>query len=71
MKKIILTIFLLLTIPILTFADDIIYDKPYGGKRVGKIDDKGFIYDCPYGCISLISVLKGKQWFGKERDFNY
>ena len=43
--KIILTLLLLLTTSTLLLADDVIYDKPYGGKMVGKIDDNGFIYD--------------------------
>jgi hypothetical protein len=38
--KIILTLLLLLIIPILAFADDFIYDKPYGGSAIGKTDNK-------------------------------
>lgn len=29
-------------------ANDAIYDGPYGGKKVGKIDDDGMIYNRPY-----------------------
>jgi hypothetical protein len=30
------------------FADDYVYDSPYGGKKIGKVDKNGYIYDSPY-----------------------
>jgi len=32
-----------------TWADDYIYDRPYGGKKVGRVDENGFVYDKAYG----------------------
>jgi hypothetical protein len=32
-----------------SFADDYVYDSPYGGKKIGKVDENGYIYDSPYG----------------------
>jgi len=38
-----------LAITIVSFCDDYLYDSPYGGKKVGRIDEKGCIYDSAYG----------------------
>jgi hypothetical protein len=59
MKSIIVTITLLLVTFSLSLADDYIYDSPYGGKKVGKIDDDGFIYDSPYGGKKIGRVNDG------------
>ena len=48
-KTILLSTLVLFFIASMVYADDFIYDSPYGGKKVGKIDDRGFIYDRPYG----------------------
>jgi hypothetical protein len=59
LRKIILTLFLIFIISTIVIADDFIYDKPYGGKKVGRTDDKGFIYDKPYGGNKIGRVEKG------------
>jgi len=60
MKRIIiLPLFLLLAIPLLLLADDYIYDSPYGGKKVGRIDEKGYIYDDAYGGKKIGRVEDG------------
>ena len=68
--KIILLLLLLTAVPTLSFADDFIYDKPYGGKKVGRTEDKGFIYDKPYGGKKIGRVEKGtvydKPYGGKK-----
>ena len=40
-------------------ADDYIYDRPYGGKKIGKIDKNGIIYDRAYGGKKIGRVKKG------------
>ena len=60
--KIILTLLLLLTIPILAFADDVIYDKPYGGKKIGRIEESGKLYDQPYGGKAVGRYEDGKVY---------
>jgi len=32
-----------------TWADNYIYDQPYGGKKIGRVDENGFVYDGAYG----------------------
>ncbi len=68
--KIILLLFLLTAVPTISFADDFIYDKPHGGKKIGRTDDKGFIYDKPYGGKKIGRVEKGvvydKPYGGKK-----
>ncbi len=70
MKKILSLLLFLLTIPIITLADDYIYDAPYGGKKVGRIDDRGVIYDSAYGGKKIGRVKDGivydKVYGGKK-----
>jgi hypothetical protein len=54
-----LSLFLSFTLPFSLLADDYIYDSPYGGKKVGKIDEDGFIYDSPYGGKKIGRVNDG------------
>lgn len=62
MCKIILTTFLLLAIPTLILADDIIYDSPYGGKKVGRIEESGRLYNQPYGGKAVGKYKDGKVY---------
>jgi hypothetical protein len=59
MKSVISGFVLVIIIVTFCIADDFIYDSPYGGKTVGKIDDDGFIYDSPYGGKKIGRVEDG------------
>ena len=60
--KVILPLLLLFTTPAVPLADDYIYDKPYGGKKVGRINEKGYIYDKAYGGKKIGRVEDGKVY---------
>ena len=47
-KLLLFALLIFLTIVTTIWADDLIYDKPYGGKKVGRYKD-GTVYDSPYG----------------------
>ena len=59
MKSIVGTIVLVLVMLPFSFGDEYIYDSPYGGKKVGKIDKDGVIYDSPYGGKKIGKVKHG------------
>jgi hypothetical protein len=44
------------------FADDYVYDSPYGGTKVGRIEDNGKIYDEPYGGKAVGRYDDGKVY---------
>ena len=48
MYKPIIIVVAMLLFATATWADDYIYDEPYGGKKIGRIDEKGFVYDKSY-----------------------
>ena len=60
--KVILPLLLILTTPTFLLADDYIYDSPYGGKKVGRINEKGYIYDKAYGGKKIGRVEDGKVY---------
>jgi hypothetical protein len=39
-----------------------VYDSPYGGKKVGRIEDNGKIYDKPYGGKAVGRYDDGKVY---------
>ena len=45
-----------------TWTDDYIYDSPYGGKKIGRVDENGFVYDEAYGGKKIGRVKDGKVY---------
>lgn len=41
------------------WADDYIYDAPYGGRIIGRVDKKGFIYTGRSGAEKIGQVING------------
>ena len=60
--KVILPLLLLFATATVPLADDYIYDSPYGGKKVGRVDERGFIYDDAYGGKKIGRVEDGKVY---------
>ena len=58
--SVILTMLLFVTAT--TWADDYIYNQPYGGKKVGRVDENGFVYDGAYGGKKVGRVKDGKVY---------
>ena len=61
-RPITIIVTMLLFVTTSTWADDYIYDRPYGGKKVGRIDENGFIYDGAYGGKKIGRVKDGKVY---------
>jgi hypothetical protein len=61
-KIIIVIIASFLCTAVTTWADDYIYDSPYGGKKIGRVDDNGYVYDKAYGGKKIGKVKDGKVY---------
>jgi hypothetical protein len=61
-KSVLATILILLIATATTWADDYIYDRPYGGKKVGRVDENGFVYDGAFGGKKIGRVKNGQVY---------
>ena len=63
MKTLLLLVALIVLVVVTTpWADDFIYDRPYGGKKIGRIDENGFVYDKAYGGKKIGRVKDGEVY---------